>query len=371
MIGTTNSAPTFRTLRFHHGASTICDEVWVAIRAREPVTSTSVCAGLQSFTHGSIHLSSFFIAQPLAVSVLLRDFTLDGIYQCKLAFDLRVVAWRHVHWLMACRANHCSDGPVPFLAIPTEHVHVLVQHSQVEDMPALQLIHSVKLVKRLQGYRTLLSLLYMALDALRARFATNPSAHVTTIQDLLALFIAARAITNLMAELCAAVVRAAPFARFMAFDTMLIALLRAPEPMSTLPAASFAAELRALLSAILLAFVSAKEEFGACFFTLIMAVWFTALVSTRMAAPLEDVRADPLALLQLIASLEHLMATRCYGLPLKSALQCSRCPGFEAKCLSFMTTRQRHGNASATLNLWQLLCSLDFVARLLLCVSTW
>eukprot|EP00971_Amphidinium_carterae_P327478 6458871-Amphidinium_carterae.2 len=33
MIGTTNSAPTFRTLRFHHGASTICDEVWVASSA--------------------------------------------------------------------------------------------------------------------------------------------------------------------------------------------------------------------------------------------------------------------------------------------------------------------------------------------------
>lgn len=188
-------------------------------------------------------------------------------------------------------------------------------------MATVELVKLASLHQLLQGQRAALVSVRSTLHARRAWLTTKSTAKMPTGQQLLARFIAPRAVTHLVTELGACMVHALPAAGFVALDASLVALLGALVAMGASSCARRLAEYSVWLRTTCLTRVATKEEVLAIMRALVMAVPVSTWTSANMPASCSDVLTESPAWLHGVAFLGHHVSTRSLYAPRVRARQ--------------------------------------------------
>lgn len=218
-------------------------------------------------------------------------------------------------------------------------VHVDIQQLQGEDVATVELVKLASFHQLLQGERAALVSVRSTLHARRARLTAKATAKMPTGQQLLAWFIAPRAVTHLVTELGACMVHTLPAAGFVAMDASLVALLGALVAMGASSCARRLAEYSVWLATTCLTNVATQEEVLARMFALVVAVRVSTWTSANMPAS-SDVLTESPAWLHGVAFLCHHVPTSSLHAPLVCASQVRRVPRRSTRCFQSMATRQ-------------------------------
>lgn len=186
MRAATNPLATFWAGRLLHGPSALTNEVGMSVWTCEPVARAT-----STIAHGAIDLLALLLGE---LPVFSEDLSLDCVDAKVLALHLLVVARTLLDDASTGGTGLCLNCHVSFALRLLPHVHV--EHVQVEDVTAVQLIQLARDLREvLQTQRAFLIPL-VALHARWTRLSAHSLAEMSAGQMLVARLIAPLALAH-------------------------------------------------------------------------------------------------------------------------------------------------------------------------------